>query len=218
MGIDTVLAFCGVAMLAYVAPGPDWFVIMSAGVVSRRTGWIAAAGVQCGLLVHMSAAAIGVAAVILASATAFTVLKIVGAAYLIYLGMRALLSSRRAESDDESESVHDGWEGGDTAPPSSWRVWRRAFAANVLNPKAAFFFAAVLPQFLDPDGSVAVQIVGLGLLDVALGAAWWAVFVLLVHRMRTIVGGARARRVTDRVAGTALIGLGGALAATPART
>ncbi|KQU29395.1 MULTISPECIES: LysE family translocator [unclassified Rhodococcus (in: high G+C Gram-positive bacteria)] len=213
MPIETVLAFCGVAFLAYITPGPDWFVVMPAAVTSRRTGWIAAIGVQCGLLVHMSAAAVGVAAVILASATAFSVLKWIGAAYLVYLGVRALLASRR-------QSSHPVEGADDTDHPvrtAGLRVWRRAFTANVLNPKAALFFVAILPQFVTPGGAVAVQIIGLGLLDVALGVVWWAVFVLGVHRLRSIMGGTRARTVTDRVAGTALIGLGGVLAVTPSR-
>lgn len=183
-------------------------------MTSRRTGWIAACGVQCRLLVHMSAAAIGVSTVILASATAFTLLKWIGATYLVYLGIRALLASRR-------QSQHPIQGAGDTdvaSRPTGLRVWRRAFTANVLNPKAALFFVAVLPQFVTPAGSVAAQIVGLGLLDVALGTVWWAVLVLGVHRLRALMGGAHARTVTDRVAGTALIGLGGILATAPSRT
>lgn len=214
MPIETVLAFCGVALLAYVTPGPDWFVVMPAAVTSRRTGWIAACGVQCGLLVHMSAAAVGVAAVILASATAFTVLKWIGAAYLVYLGVRALLASRRQSSHPVQCADHPAA----ASRTTGLRVWRRAFTANVLNPKAALFFVAVLPQFVTPGGPVAAQIVGLGLLDVALGAVWWAVFVLGVHRLRAGMGGARARTITDRIAGTALIGLGGVLAAAPSHT
>lgn len=212
--IETVSAFCGVALLAYITPGPDWFVVMPPAVTSRRTGWIAALGVQCGLLVHMSAAAVGVAAVILASATAFTVLKWIGAGYLVYLGVRALLASRRAAAGQEAG---DGPDAAAHPPAPLVQVWRRAFTANVLNPKAALFFVAVLPQFVTPGGPVAAQIVGLGLLDVALGVVWWAVFVLGVHRLRSIMGGSRARIVTDRVAGTALIGLGGVLAAAPSR-
>ncbi|OZG30744.1 lysine transporter LysE [Williamsia sp. 1138] len=210
MSLETVLAFCGIALLAYVTPGPDWFVVMSHAVRSRRAGWVAAIGVQCGLLVHMTAAAIGVAAIVLASATAFTVLKLVGAAYLVYLGVRALLNSRSSSGSSVTETQ-------EPADVRLFGVWRQSFVANVLNPKAALFFVAVLPQFVSTDGAVTLQILGLGVIDVALGVAWWALFVFGVHRLRTLMGGRRARVVTDRISGTALIGLGGGLALTPAK-
>lgn len=209
MSPETVLAFCAIAMVAYVTPGPDWFVVMRYAVRSRRAGWVAAAGVQSGLLVHMTAAAIGVAAVVLASATAFTVLKLVGAAYLVYLGVRALWKSR---SRSDAVAEHD-----ERSDLRLSRVWRQSFVANVLNPKAALFFVAVLPQFVSADGAVSLQIVGLGVIDVALGVLWWALFVVGVHRLRTLMGGRRARVLTDRISGTALIGLGGGLALTPAK-
>lgn len=210
MSPETVLAFCAIALLAYVTPGPDWFVVMGHAVRSRRAGWVAAIGVQCGLLVHMTAAAIGVAAIVLASATAFTVLKLVGAAYLVYLGVRALLNSRSRPGS----AVTDPDESADVR---MFGVWRQSFVANVLNPKAALFFVAVLPQFVSSGGAVTLQILGLGVIDVALGVVWWALFVVGVHRLRTLMGGRRARVLTDRISGTALIGLGGGLALTPAK-
>ncbi|MDQ1181847.1 LysE family translocator [Rhodococcus sp. SORGH_AS_0301] len=132
----------------------------------------------------------------------------------MYLGVRALLASRRDTVGRDAGDRPDA-----AGRPSSTlvQVWRRAFTANVLNPKAALFFVAVLPQFVTPGGPVAAQIIGLGLLDIALGVVWWAVFVLGVHQLRSIMGGTHARTVTDRVAGTALIGLGGVLAAAPSR-
>lgn len=210
MSPSTILAFSAIALLAYVTPGPDWFVVMRHAVRSRRHGWVAAAGVQSGLLVHMTAAAVGVAAVVLASATAFSVLKWVGAAYLVYLGIRALLSSRG--SSDTSEDAPD-----QASDVALFQIWRQAFVANVLNPKAALFFVAVLPQFVSSGGPVSVQILGLGVLDVVLGVVWWSVFVFGIHRLRVFMGGRRARVWTDRVSGTALIGLGGGLALTPAK-
>jgi len=91
---------------------------------------------------------------------------------------------------------------------------RQSMLANVLNPKAALFFVAVLPQFLTPGSSVAGQVIVLGLLDVALGLFWWTVFVLAIRRVTTLLGSNRSRVVLDRVSGVALVGLGGALAFT----
>lgn len=211
MDLGTLTAFLAVAAVAYVTPGPDWFVVMGHATTSRRAGWVAALGVQCGLLVHMTAAAVGVAAVILASAQAFTVLKLAGAAYLVFLGVRALRSSFTHGEDG------DGRDAPDEAPLRAGRVWRQSFTANVLNPKAALFFVAVLPQFLSPASSVPAQVVVLGLLDVALGLAWWAVFVVGVRRVRAVLGGRRSRVLVDRLSGTALIGLGGLLAVSGRR-
>lgn len=205
MTLSTCLAFLAVAALAYVTPGPDWFVVMRHAVSSRRAGLVSALGVQCGLLVHMTAAAVGVAAVLLASASAFTVLKLAGAAYLVFLGVRALRQSfRRHPGDGPSEDR--------SAEMGLGRVWWESVTANVLNPKAALFFVAVLPQFVSTSSGVAAQVVVLGLLDVALGVFWWAAFVLGVRGAGRLLGGARSRTLVDRVAGLALIGLGGVLA------
>ena len=206
MDTGTLLPFLAIAALAYVTPGPDWFVVMRHAATSRRAGWVAALGIQSGLLVHMTAAAVGVAALLLASAEAFTVLKIAGAAYLVYLGVRSLKDSfgSQAPADEEAEIT-------------AGRVWRQSFTSNLLNPKAALFFVAILPQFVSSDAPVAPQVLVLGLLDIALGIAWWLVFVLGVRAVRSALGGRRSRVVIDRVAGTALIGLGGVLAVSGRR-
>lgn len=87
MTAATFAAFVAICMVAYVIPGPDWMVVLRQSAHNRRAGFVAALGVQSGLCVHMAAAAIGVSALVLSSATAFTVLKLVGAAYLVYLGL-----------------------------------------------------------------------------------------------------------------------------------
>ncbi|MGJ9412844.1 LysE family translocator [Aeromicrobium sp. CF4.19] len=204
MSLQLLLAFCGVAVLAYVTPGPDWFVVMRHAATSRRAGVVAAAGVQTGLVVHMAAAALGVAAVLVASAEAFTVLKLLGAAYLVYLGGQALLQSRYVRQEHSDDAP--------VAQLPLVTVYRQAAVANVLNPKAALFFLAVIPQFVAASGSVAAQVLVLGAIDIAIGLLWWAVFVVGVGGVRALLGHVRARTVIDRVAGVSLVGLGGALA------
>lgn len=204
MSTHLLLAFCGVALIAYVTPGPDWFVVMRHAASSRRAGVVAALGVQTGLVVHLTAAAVGVAAVLLSSAEAFTALKIAGAAYLVFLGAQALLRSRRSIDRVEPDG-HEGAVG-------LLAVYREATVANVLNPKAALFFVAVLPQFVSPAHSVAVQVLVLGGVDIVLGLVWWAVFVVGIGRIGSVLGHRRSRVVVDRTAGVALIGLGGVLA------
>ncbi|UJW28389.1 LysE family translocator [Saccharothrix sp. AJ9571] len=212
MTLGTLIAFVGVVMLAYVVPGPDWMVILRYSARSRRYGFLAAAGVQCGLCVHMAAAALGVSTALLHSPAAFTVLKLAGAAYLVFLGVQALWQSwrkRRGETPAADEQAD-----GTTVDAGAGRVFRQAFVSNVLNPKAALFFVSVLPQFLDPAGSAAAQVLVLGLLDIGLGVLWWLAFVLLTARLSGLMRRSGPRKVLDRVTGTALVGLGATLAAT----
>ena len=211
--MTTVAAFLAVAMLAYLTPGPDWFVVLRRASSGRRHGTAAAAGVHSGLVVHVVAAAAGVSAVLVASAQAFTVLKLVGAGYLAYLGISLLWSARRGAR----EAGEDADPEPSTTDITSWGVYRQAFLANVLNPKAALFFVAVLPQFLSRDVAVAPQVLALGGLDIALGLAWWMVFVLLVGRAQRVLSSRRGRVAVDAVAGLALTGMGGALALTGRR-
>ena len=214
MTTAAIAGFLGVALLAYVTPGPDWFVVTRHASRQRRDGHVAALGVQSGLAVHMTAAAIGVSAVLLASGKAFTALKLVGAAYLMYLGVRSLMrAGRNRESHAERAEDAAG------APrASSWVVYRQSMLANVLNPKAALFFVAILPQFLDASRALGPQILLLGTLDIVLGLVWWSLFVGGIGRVRNVLGRDRSNVILDRVAGAGLIGLGGALAfASPPR-
>ncbi|MFK0248765.1 LysE family translocator [Amycolatopsis azurea] len=204
MSAETLALFAGVVMIAYVIPGPDWVVILRYSARSRRVGLVAAAGVQCGLAVHMAAAAFGVSTLLLHSSVAFTVLKIVGAAYLVYLGVQALWKSWRDGGASRPQA-------GKAAPK---RVFRQAFLSNVLNPKAALFFVSVLPQFVDREAAAIPQVLTLGLLDIGLGVLWWGLFVLLTARLSGLMRESGPRKVLDRVTGTALVGLGGTLAVT----
>ncbi|ALG08461.1 LysE family translocator [Kibdelosporangium phytohabitans] len=207
MSTETLLAFAGIVVVAYVVPGPDWMVVLRNSARGRRFGFLAAAGVQCGLCVHMAAAALGVSAAMLHSPVAFTVLKFAGAAYLIFLGIQAILQSRRRYGDNRPDQQPDPG----TRPA---RLFWQAFLSNVLNPKAALFFVSILPQFLDPSAPAASQVLLLGTLDIAVGVLWWALFVLLTARLSTLMRRSGPRRTLDRVTGTALVGLGVTLVAT----
>lgn len=204
-GFETVLVFLGVCLIAYVTPGPDWFVVMRNSATSRRSGLISALGVQAGLAVHMVAAVAGVTAVILASATAFSVLKYAGAAYLVFLGVQSLWRSRRTVNRVRHEFNEAPAEG-------SGQVFWKSFTANVLNPQAAMFFVAVLPQFISPNNPVVPQVLLLGILDIALGLLWWGIFVYGVVLFRKVLGSNRFRSTVDRVSGSVLIVLGTVLA------
>lgn len=152
---DMNLALFLTASLALIAtPGPDMIYVVTRGVAQgRRVGLVSAWGACAGLIFHTALAAAGLSALLRSSATAFMVVKYVGAAYLIYLGVKAFLSR-------ESFSVAGG-----TVPKAGLRkVFFQGVASNVLNPKIALFFLAFLPQFVHPaTGSAASQMLVLGL-------------------------------------------------------
>ncbi|MBF6468220.1 LysE family translocator [Nocardia beijingensis] len=211
MHAHLVWGFTAAALVAYVVPGPDWFVVLRQASRSRAAGMCAAIGVQCGLIVHMTAAALGVSAILLTSAEAFTVVKLAGAAYLVALGARALRDGYRGWRRRHAERVPGV---PSPTPATGSRVFAQAFIANVLNPKAALFFVAVLPQFLAPANPVIPQALLLGVLDIAIGCAWWLLFVVTATRFHSLLRRRRAQIAVDTLAGVALTGLGGALAFT----
>lgn len=196
-----LFAVASVAMLAF--PGPSVLYIVSRSIdQGRRAGLVSMLGVEAGALVHVLAAAVGVSAILASSATAFSVVKYAGAAYLVYLGIQRL---RRPGGF--------GLAGAPTAVPGR-RLFRDGMIVNVLNPKTAVFFLAFLPQFVDPDrGAGAVQVFVLG--------AMFVVLAVLSDGLYAVVAGAvgarlrhseRLRRRIDRAGGGLLVGLGVAAA------
>ena len=147
------LAFALAGLALNIVPGADMtFVIASAARGGRRDGIIAALGIGGGALVHVLAATLGLSALLAASQTAFTLIKGVGAAYLLYIAV-SLILSRGGVADENPRPRLSGW-----------RLFRAAALVNILNPKVALFFLAFLPQFVDPAARVpALQILCLGL-------------------------------------------------------
>ena len=154
-------------MALIVIPGPAVLYIVAQSIGGGRSaGLVSALGVATGALVHVAFAVVGLSAVLVASAEAFTAVKLVGAAYLIWLGISTLLNRG-------GDRV-----GGHTTEFGSARLYRRGVVVNVLNPKTAIFFLAFLPQFVDPDGPVRLQLMILGLVFVVLAFAsdaMWAI-------------------------------------------
>jgi threonine/homoserine/homoserine lactone efflux protein len=197
--------FVGVAWALILAPGPDMLYVITRGVTQgRRAGMLSALGVICGILVHTTAAAFGLTLILQTSALAFLVVKTLGAAYLIYLGIKAW-------RDKSTFSVQP------SAPSLSvQRVFWQGVLSNVLNPKVAIFFLAFLPQFVDKGSSqVALQMVTLGLTFAGFGLC----FLLAVGYSSGTIGGWLAdrpnyARFLQRLAGSILVGLGIRLALT----
>jgi threonine/homoserine/homoserine lactone efflux protein len=208
MPLDQLLLFVAAGLLLNLTPGPDVLYIVSNALRGgARLGMVAALGITAGCFAHILAAAVGVSALMAASATAFMVLKWVGAAYLVYVGCRLLLS--RAESAIKLEAAH-AHSTGPICPFDYKNVFLRGFWTNVLNPKVALFFLAFLPQFIAPtveNKPLAFLLLGLlfnfnGLwvnLGWALAAAWLAGRASVVQRSMLWL---------DRVAGALFVTFG----------
>jgi threonine/homoserine/homoserine lactone efflux protein len=140
-----LLMFIAAGWLLNLTPGPDVLYIVSSALRSgARAGMVAALGIVSGCFVHVFAAALGVGALLATSATAFTMLKWAGAAYLLWMGVKLLLAGGRGSS------IVPAGEQGEPLAVNLWRVYRQGFLTNVLNPKVALFFLAFVPQFIAP--------------------------------------------------------------------
>jgi threonine/homoserine/homoserine lactone efflux protein len=201
---ETNLTLFMVASLALIlTPGQDNIYVITRGIAGgRKVALVSAWGVCCGLVVHTVFAAAGLSAVLAQSAPAFSVVKYVGAAYLIYLGVKTLL-------DRDTFAPSEGWE----EPASLRKVFLQGVVSNVLNPKVALFFLAFLPQFVDPSASGAPQLLMLGAIFVLISLAVTGVIALFSGTLGSLL---RTRPVFSNVlrwlTGTVLVGLGVRLA------
>ena len=203
---STLALFAAAALALIVIPGPAVLYIVAQGIDrGRLAGVVSALGVATGGLLHVLAAAVGISSLVVSSATAFSIVKYAGAAYLIVLGLRRLLGP-----DDEP--------GEPTGRPARTlgRTYRQGVVVNALNPKTALFFLAFLPQFVDPaSGSVPLQVTVLGLLFVSIAVvsdcAWGLAAGTAADWLRERRGVLRAQRLTS---GGVMVGLGVAAALT----
>lgn len=193
-----VLAFAGVALVLSVTPGPDMALVLRNSLRGGRpAAFRTILGVGFGLLGWAAATASGVAAVLAASSTAFTVLKIAGGAYLVFLGIQTLLALRRGESRAVATT-------GPTGSP-----FRQGLVTNLLNPKLAVFFTTLMPQFISEGDPVFAKSMLLAGVFVAIGMTWLVVYAYAVG---TVARSRRFRRAVEAISGVVLIALGARLA------
>jgi threonine/homoserine/homoserine lactone efflux protein len=210
LGTQDGLLFLASGITLNLMPGPDTMYIVGRSIAQgRRAGIVSALGIATGTLVHTSAAAFGLSAILVSSAAAFTVLKWIGAIYLVYLGIQMYRSGATAALDLAG------------AVPSAglWTVYRQAMWTNVLNPKVAMFFMAFLPQFVDPErASSPVPFLFLGGVFVCTGMAWCLCVAAMAakasHAVRTRP---RPLAIARRVTGALFVALGIRLGVQQAR-
>ena len=200
LGIHDYWLFVVTGVLLNLTPGQDTFYILGRSVAEgMREGVASALGITVGSLLHTAMAALGLSALLAASASAFAVVKLLGAAYLIYLGARMFMSAKSVEL---------------TMPQvqraSVLSAFRDGILTNVLNPKVALFFLALMPQFIEPSSSTKVAaFIALGLTFVATGTVWCLILAISAGKLRGLfVRHPQGWRVVSRAAGGVFVFLG----------
>jgi threonine/homoserine/homoserine lactone efflux protein len=203
--MDTqLLAFVGVSLLLAVTPGPDMAVVTKNALAHGRRGVVlTTTGIGLALVLWATATAVGLSAVLRASGDLLLVLKIAGAAYLAYLGVRTLLDSRRRPADLLA---------GAPPPAPAHAIFRQGFLSAISNPKLGVFFVTFLPQFVGPGQSLLLRLLELGFVFAIIGWTWMNVYGLLITRIRDFITAPRVRQWMQRVTGVVLLGFGARLA------
>nr|WP_227377592.1 LysE family translocator [Haladaptatus halobius] len=201
-GVGVLIAFVPVAIALIISPGPDSIYTLTRSVSDgQSSGVMAALGSSTGSIVHTTAAVVGLSAILRTSALAYSIVKFVGAAYLLYLGVQTFRNTEEFDITPESTSY---------TPRESFRS---ALMINVLNPKVAIFFLAFLPQFVQPGSDTTLQIFTLGVLFASLGFLYQALLAVFSSRARkTITERELVQSILRTVSGSVLVGFGVKLA------
>lgn len=236
---ELLFPFLGVVALLTVTPGPDMLLVVRNGLTGgSRAAWLTGLGCCLGISIHATAAVLGLSAILAASATAYTIVKLAGAAYLAYLGIRMLVSALMSV-DGAPEETATGEVAG-TAPgtpsvavsngsgsapavsphgavvgveePTGAAFFRQGLVTNLLNPKIALLFLTLLPQFVASDESRLRTTVALAAVFLVIAVLWWRTFSLAIGPISRVLRGGSARRVLDGLAGAALLTIGAAVA------
>ena len=205
ISLETFITFFTASVLLGLAPGPDnLFVLTQSALKGSSAGIAVVLGLCTGLIGHSLAVAFGVAVIFQTSTLAFTLLKYVGATYLLYLGWQAFRAKAEQISAQESEDV------------DRWKLYRRGIIMNITNPKVSIFFLAFLPQFADPArGPVWIQILLLGALFIGATLPVFGGIALLAGTIGSWLNRSpRTQTIMNKVAGTVFLGLALKLATT----
>jgi threonine/homoserine/homoserine lactone efflux protein len=203
--LNQLLPFLAASVLITMVPGADMALItrqvfLGGPRLAQRT----IMGNLTGIAVHGAALAVGLSALLVASATAYTVVKLAGAAYLVWLGIQTIVAARRpVPAPDMADAAPDS-----TGPVSPRRAYVQGLVSTVLNPKPALFFLTFIPQFIDPHESVLAQTLFLTGIHIVVGLVWLTIYAHMVDRARQVLTRDRVRLWLERSTGAVLIALG----------
>ena len=211
--LSAVLAFGLLAGLLTIIPGLDTALVLRAALTqNRRHAFATALGINTGALVWGAAAAVGISSLLRVSSTAYTALRLAGAAYMLWLGAKMLRSAMARPADgSERPSVAAQTE----RPVSPWRSWSRGLLTNLLNPKIGAFYVAVLPQFIPTHTSHLVMGLVLAAVHDLEGLIWFSVIIFGAGHVRDLLVRPSGKRAVDAITGTALLGFGARLSLSP---
>jgi threonine/homoserine/homoserine lactone efflux protein len=213
--VEQLLPFLVGSILVTIVPGADMALIMrqvfiGGTALAQRTIF----GNLTGLVVHATALAVGLSALLVASAEAYTVVKLAGAAYLVYLGAQSLMAAWRAGREptagpsDASSSTSEAHAGRAKHVPSMRTAYLQGVISTVLNPKPALLFLTFLPQFVDASRAVLPQILFLAAVHIVVGLIWLTIYAHLIHRAHRTLTRADVKRWLEGATGVVLIALG----------
>ncbi|WP_215543281.1 LysE family translocator [Amycolatopsis sp. CA-230715] len=200
MTVVVTLAFVMTCLVIVIAPGPTFAVLLNQSLRhGRRAGLATVLGNTTGLVFWAAASALGLTALIRTSEVAFVVLKVAGAVYLCWLGVRSLIRSRsRAASEEEPEPVAGGVAS----------AFRAGLITNLANPKAAVLYLALIPQFLPADGDPAFATAVLACVQMGISVAWYTLLLLALGFSRRVLARPAVKARVDQLSGLVLVGLG----------
>jgi threonine/homoserine/homoserine lactone efflux protein len=201
--MGALLTFIGIAAVVIIVPGPDTALTTRNTLLGGRTcGLATSVGVVQGLTVWTLATSAGLAALLVASEPAFVALKVVGAAYLVYLGAASLWRALRNREDAHAE------EGAPARRLAPLTAFRQGLLSDLGNPKIAVFFTTLLPQFAPSHGPAFPTMLGFGLLFCAMTLAWLLAYTVVIARAHEALKRPRVRRTLDALTGATLVALG----------
>jgi threonine/homoserine/homoserine lactone efflux protein len=199
----------GLMVLLTISPGPDMALVTTTSLLHGRAAAIRTSlGISTGTLIWATLAGLGVAALLAASAEAFAVIRLLGAAYLVYLGARALLEAFRGPT----------LVGAVTEPvptTAARRPYRQGLLTNLLNPKVGLFYTTLVPQLVDPGDPIALVSIAVGAAHATIGLAWLVALAVVVDRLGDVLRRPRIRRALAGATGTILVAFGLRVAVEP---
>lgn len=197
-----LLVYVGIVVAIVLLPGPDTAVVTKNALIHGREAALGSAvGTNAGVAVWTGATALGVAAILRSSSTVYDALKLVGALYLVWIGVRTLWDSRNGR----------GREGGDAVPRRAIDGrggFMQGLFSDLANPKVGIFFTSLLPQFVSPHGSALEQMLLLGGIYIAISLVWMCGYALVAVRLAHLLSRPRVKAGIDRFSGFVLVGVG----------
>jgi RhtB (resistance to homoserine/threonine) family protein len=202
-----VIAFMGIAALLTIAPGPDtMLVIRNVMAHGQRTGFLTALGICCGLFVHATLSAAGLSLILVRSATAYEVVKLLGAAYLIWLGVQSLWRAFHRSNREIGNPISQ------QRSSAGWPCFVQGFLTNILNPKVAVFYLALLPQFISAGDWVFGKSMLLALIHWWEGILWLSMVTLFFGHFQAWFSQSHVKSKIDATIGAVLVAFGTRLA------